>query len=50
MLRIIIKGLKRQVNMVASQQFVPKIVLSQEQQCFQVKGIQSIDASNTKPQ
>jgi hypothetical protein len=50
MLRIIIKGLKRQVNMVASQQSVPKIVLSQEQQCFQVKGIQPVDASNIKPQ
>ncbi len=50
MLRIIIKGLKRQVNIVASQQYVPKIVLSKEQQCFQVKGIQLVDDSNTQPQ
>jgi hypothetical protein len=36
--------------MVAPQQFVPKIILPYEQQCFQVKGIQLVDVPNIKSQ
>ncbi len=50
MSRIITRGFRRELEMVAPQQFVPKIVLSQEQSCSQAEGIQVVDVPNIEPQ
>jgi hypothetical protein len=50
MSRVITRGLRRQLKMVAPQQFVPKIILAWKQQHSQVKGIQLVDVLNIEPQ
>jgi hypothetical protein len=50
MLKIIIKGLRRQLEMIAPQQPMPEIVLPQEQPSSQVEGIQHVDVCNIKSQ
>lgn len=50
MLKIIIKGFRRQLEIVAPQQPMLKIVLPQEQPSSQVEGIQHVDARNIESQ
>jgi hypothetical protein len=50
MSRIITKGLRSQLEMVALKQFVPKRIQLLKQQCFQVEGIQHVNAPNIEPQ
>jgi hypothetical protein len=50
MLKIVIRGFRRQLEMVAPQQPMPEIVLSQKQPSSQTKGIQHVDVRNIESQ
>lgn len=50
MSRVITKGLRRQLEMVSLEQFVPEIIQLLKQQHFQIEGIQHVNAPNIKPQ
>ncbi len=49
MCRVITKGLRRQLEMVALKQFVPERIQSLKQQHSQVEGIQHVNAPNIEP-
>jgi hypothetical protein len=49
MSRVVTRGLKRQSKLGRPQQPVHEATHSQEQPCFQTKGIQWIDAPNNEP-
>jgi len=50
MLKIVIRGLRRQPEMLVPQQPRPKIVLPQEQPSSQDEGIQHVDVRNIQSQ
>jgi len=50
MSRVLTRGLRRQSKLGITQQPVHEVAHSQEQPCFQTKGIQPIGATNNEPQ
>jgi hypothetical protein len=50
MSRVTIKGLNRQLEMVALKQFVREKIQLLKQQRFQVEGIQHVNAPTVEPQ
>jgi hypothetical protein len=50
MSRVIIRGLKRQLELKTPHQTIYEVIQSQEQTCFQAKGVQLAEAPNNDPQ